>query len=716
MKKFKRFSALALSIILIISVFGMTECAGEKKDYTEIFEKDSVIDINIDIDEADLNDIRNYPKNEEYHSADITVDGIKVENAGIRTKGNMTLNSVANSDSDRYSYRIKFNKYVKGNKLLGLDELCLNNGYSDPSYMREYLHYEVLRSLGMNVPETVFARVYINGEYAGLYLAVEGIDDTFLEDNFGEAYKDGNLYKMDEGSTLEYKENEDYSYADLKSGDDENLDDFKKFVKKLNDMTDGEKGDIEDILDVDSALKYIASNTVLCNYDSYNGNMHHNYYLYENENGVFTVIPWDFNMSFGGFNGSNSDVGIDTPYISGSLETLPLIGKLLSVPEYKERYYSYIKEIMSYLENFENRVNELKTILAPYVKEDSTAFYSYEEFEKATTKQETSAQQNKETITATDDTAKNEKGGKGFGGSGGGSSSIINCVADRLANLTKQFSGEAEKTTAASENGRGPGDRRGQKPDNQNGQPPEMPQGGQGMNGQNGQPPEMPQGGQGMDGQNGQPPEMPQGGQGMNGQNGQPPEMPQGGQGMNGQNGQPPEMPQGGQGMDGQNGQPPEMPQGGQGMNGQNGQPPEMPQGGQNMERTMDNNGKNNEKSADNSVIRVHVNGHLLKFDSEPYMKNDSVFVGFRAILEALGAEVSWNQETNTVTAVKDGTEVSFTIGSDTAYVNGEECKLPSEAELTNDSAMIPVRFISEKLGMKVSWEESGKLVVITSK
>ena len=631
MKKFKRFSALALSIILIISVFGMTECAGEKKDYTEIFEKDSVIDINIDIDEADLNDIRNYPKNEEYHSADIMVDGIKVENAGIRTKGNMTLNSVANSDSDRYSYRIKFNKYVKGNKLIGLDKLCLNSGYSDPSYMREYLHYEVLRSLGMNVPETVFARVYINGEYAGLYFAVEGIGDTFLEGNFGETYKDGNLYKMDEGSTLEYKENEDYSYADLKSGDDENLDDFKKFVKELNDMTDGEKGDIEDILDVDSALKYIASNTVLCNYDSYNGNMHHNYYLYEDENGVFTVIPWDFNMSFGGFNGSNSEVGIDTPYISGSLETLPLIGKLLSVPEYKERYYSYIKEIMSYLENFENRVSELKTILAPYVKEDSTAFYSYEEFEKATTKQETSAQQNKETITVTDGTAKNEKGGKGFGGAGGGSSSIINCAADRLANLTKQFSGEAEKTTAASENGRGPGGGRGQKPDNQNGQPPEMPQGGQGMD-------------------------------------------------------------------------------------GQNGQLPEMPQGGQNMERTMDNNGKNNEKSADNSVIRVHVNGHLLKFDSEPYMKNDSVFVGFRAILEALGAEVSWNQETNTVTAVKDGTEVSFTIGSDTAYVNGEECKLPSEAELTNDSAMIPVRFISEKLGMKVSWEESGRLVVITSK
>ncbi len=175
----KKFISLFLSVILTLSLIGTTACAEQKESYTQIFEKDKVIDINIDIDDSDLEDIRNYPQNEEYHSADITVDGIKVENAGIRTKGNMTLKSVASSDPDRYSYRIKFNKYVKGNKLLGLDELCLNNGYSDPSYMREYLHYEILRELGMNAPETAFCNVYINGEYAGFYLAVEGLDDTF---------------------------------------------------------------------------------------------------------------------------------------------------------------------------------------------------------------------------------------------------------------------------------------------------------------------------------------------------------------------------------------------------------------------------------------------------------------------------------------------------------------------------------------------------------
>ena len=632
----KKFISLFLSVILTLSLISTTACTEQKESYTQIFEKDKVIDINIDIDDSDLEDIRNYPQNEEYHSADITVDGIKVENAGIRTKGNMTLKSVASSDSDRYSYRIKFNKYVKGNKLLGLDELCLNNGYSDPSYMREYLHYEILRELGMNAPETAFCNVYINGEYAGFYLAVEGLADTFLEDNFGESYKNGNFYKMDEGSTLEYKEDENYSYADLKSGNDEDLSSFKEFVKKLNDVTTGEKGDIESFLNVDSALKYIASNTVLCNYDSYNGNMHHNFYLYEDENGVFTVVPWDFNMSFGGFNGENSEVGIDTPYISGSLETLPLINKLLSVPEYKEKYYGYIKDIMSMFKDFGDRVAELKSIISPYVKNDSTSFYSYDDFDKATSS-------SGETVSSGADGSAN-RGGKPFGGT----SSIITCVENRLKNLTEQFNGTASKTTTAQNGGFRGGNRGG---DNQ---PPQM-------NGDN-QPPQM-------NGDN-QPPQMNDGNQ--------PPQM-------NGDN-QPPQM-------NGDN-QPPQM-------NGDNRQP-----------RAGGNQAENNRPTS----IRVHLNGHLLKFTSDPYLKNDSTMVGFRSILEALGAEVSWDEETQTVTAAKNGTTIKLAIGDSIAYVNGEATELLAAPELKDDTTMIPARFVSEKLGMKVGWDDDGQLVTITAK
>lgn len=615
-------SAICLSFIP--AVF-----AQNAESYKDFFKKDTIIDINIEIDEADLQDMYDFPTNEEYHSADVTVNGVKVKNAGIRTKGNMTLSSVARSDSDRYSFRIKFDKYVKGQTLLGLDELCLNSGYSDPSYMREYLHYELLREMGMKVAQTAFCNVYINGELSGFYLAVEGLDDTFLEDSFGENYKSGNFYKMEEGASLLYKEDGNYTYADLKSGSDKDLSSFGEFVKNLNGIPDGEKGNTESFLDVDSALIYIASNTVLCNYDSYNNSMKHNYYLYENENGVFTVVPWDFNMSFGGRE-SNTDVGIDTPFVGGSTEDAPLISKLLAVDEYKEKYYSYIKEIMAWLEKFESRVAELKAVIKPYVENDPSAFYTVEQFENATTLQDeqTEKEQTSKEIQAPEDTGQKKERNKGDFGDG---KSIINVALERLENLKAQFDGTAEKSTESSGGfggfgGFGKGD----------------------FGDFNGKQPQMPD--------NMMPPD------GFN-----PEAMAKDG------NGERKEPPKGdfGKGMF--------------------------------------------DKTSAGDEIRVHVNGHIISFDTAPVIENDTALVGFRAVLEALGAEVEWDGAAQTVTAQKDGTSIVLTINSDTSKVNEKSVSLLAAPKIIGNSTMIPVRFISEQFGMKVKWDGNSKLITITS-
>ena len=108
----KKIISLILMLTVFLSVVSYVS-AENTESYEDFFKKDTIIDINIDINEADLQDMYDFPTNEEYHSADITVNGIKVENAGIRTKGNMTLSSVSRSDSDRYSFRNKFDKYVK---------------------------------------------------------------------------------------------------------------------------------------------------------------------------------------------------------------------------------------------------------------------------------------------------------------------------------------------------------------------------------------------------------------------------------------------------------------------------------------------------------------------------------------------------------------------------------------------------------------------------
>lgn len=623
------FTIISFVLLLLFSISVMAE----EKNYSEIFEKDSIIDIKINIDDADLKDMRDYPQNEEYHTADITVDGIKVENMGIRTKGNMTLNSISKMDSDRYSYRVKFNKYVKGQKLLGLNELCLNSGYSDASYMREYLHYEIMREMGVKVPETVFCNLYINDEFAGFYLAVEALDSSFVETKFDDPNEEGNLYKMEEGANLVYKSDENYTYADLKVGSDKEMKGLKSFIKALNEMPEGEKGDIEKYLNIESALKYIAANTVLSNYDSYNGGLCHNYYLYEDKNGIFTVVPWNFNMSFGG-NGGDTSIGIDTPTNGRNMDSLPLINNLLAVPEYKEMYYGYIKEMMAILENFEDRVNELKTIIKPYVENDTTAFYSIDEFEKATSKS------TEKSAVVVDEKKETTEEGRGHGPDFGNSKSIVDSVADRLANLNAQFNGTAEKTTNT-DNGFG-GD---------------APKGAFGEHNGN----ERPDGMQ----NNGEPPE-----------NMQPPNDFMAPKDMNNN----------------------------------------MPNF-ENADNSLrapknDNFGRQNE----NNNIRVHIDGHIITFSENPILNDGTTLVGYRAIMEALGAEVTWDNGTKSVTATKDDINIVITINSDTAYVNGKKETLLEVPKIINGNTMIPVRFVSEQLGMQVEWDQSSKFIEITSK
>ena len=351
--------------------------------YNDLFKENEIMDIKIEISEDDWNDMKENAMNEEYHSANIIVGNTTLENVGIRTKGFSSLMSVSSSDSDRYSFRIKFDKYVDEQNLNGLNELVLNNNFQDPSYMREYLSYKALESLGVDVPKNSYSNVYINGELFGFYLAVEAIDDSFVERVSDSNATDVKLYKAD-GENATLVDEASLSSFELKSGTDDSIAGLKKLVSAINSIEDGNKGDIESIFDVDTFLKSIAVNTVVGNYDSYSGSKAHNYFLLE-EDGVFKYIPWDYNMAFGGFmedNGASVTVSIDEPIYGVDSSKRPLIEKLLSVDEYKEKYYGYLKELVNYFDDFENQVNELATLIRPYVENDPTAFYTIEQFEE----------------------------------------------------------------------------------------------------------------------------------------------------------------------------------------------------------------------------------------------------------------------------------------------------------------------------------------------
>ena len=358
--------------------------------YNDLFKENEVMDIKIEIPEDDWNDMKENAKDEKYHSANITVGNTKLENIGIRTKGFSSLQLVSSNESDRYSFRIKLDKYVNDQNLNGLNEFVLNNNFQDPSYMREYVSYKVLEQLGVDVPKTAYSNVYINGELFGFYLAIEAVDDSFVERISDSNATDVKLYKA-EGDHATLVDEDSLSNFELKSGEDDSMAGLKKLVSALNSIKDGQKGDIESVFDVDAFLKSIAINTVVGNYDSYSGSKAHNYFLLE-EDGVFKYIPWDYNMAFGGYmedGGASVTVSIDEPIYGVDASKRPLITKLLSVDEYKEKYYGYLNELVTYFDDFENTVSELSSFIKPYVENDPSAFYTIEQYEQNITTSDT---------------------------------------------------------------------------------------------------------------------------------------------------------------------------------------------------------------------------------------------------------------------------------------------------------------------------------------
>ncbi|MBD7914357.1 CotH kinase family protein [Clostridium sp. Sa3CUN1] len=188
------------------------------------------------------------------------------------------------------------------------------------------------------------------------------------------------------GGSLVYTDDNKESYSDIfdsavfDTTTDSDEDKVIEMIKNLNEGTN-----LEEYLNVDEILRYFAVNTFLVNLDSYASNMKHNYYLYERD-GVFEILPWDYNLSFGGFTvGSASNAinfPIDTP-VTDTTGNSPLIEKLLEVDEYKETYHKYLQEIVDYVNDgtYENTINSVNSLISEYVKNDPTAFYTYEEYE-----------------------------------------------------------------------------------------------------------------------------------------------------------------------------------------------------------------------------------------------------------------------------------------------------------------------------------------------
>lgn len=186
------FIILAAAAVIAMIIFG--------REYTyvpeyakTVFGRD-IITIDIQADGTDWQNMLDNAINEEYIMADVAVNGKKYSRVGIRPKGNNSLQQVYSSDSDRYSFKIKFDEYVSGQTCGGLDMLVLNDMLGDATCMKEYTAFDMMRTLGIETPYFGYSKITVNGEDWGLYFALEAYNDSYLLRVSGN--ENGTLYNV----------------------------------------------------------------------------------------------------------------------------------------------------------------------------------------------------------------------------------------------------------------------------------------------------------------------------------------------------------------------------------------------------------------------------------------------------------------------------------------------------------------------------------------
>ncbi len=307
---------ILLPFVLLCCFSSFAQSSGEN-----LFDNNTLHEIRIYFEEDDFWDILtenyqvgSYSGEVDYlQTTQIIIDGNTLDTVGVRQKG---FSSHFASNEFKKSIKIDFNEFVSGQEYDGLRKINLANGVGDPSFQRDMLCYDMMRTAGIAAPRTAHTTLYLNDQYWGIYVLIEQVDKTFVSENFDD--DNGDLFKNMGWSALEYLGTNPTSYKEffeLKTNKTEdNWSDFIELCDVINNTSIFNFPDaIQKVFDVDEYLRVLAIDVLTNNWDSY---IEHgrNWYLYhEPEDGLFHWVPWDYNLSMGGnFDTAGSPIALDT--------------------------------------------------------------------------------------------------------------------------------------------------------------------------------------------------------------------------------------------------------------------------------------------------------------------------------------------------------------------------------------------------------------------
>ena len=369
--------ALALCILVL------APAAARAQTTDDLFNSETLQRIDLELHSSDWSKLKENFQSNTYYPADLVWNGQTVRNVGIRSRGR------GSRSTHKPGLKVDFDQYSTGQKFLGLKSLVLDNLTQDPSGIHETVAMKFLARLGIPAPREAHVKLYVTGEYIGLYAIVEAVDKDMLARVYGSIGDD----VQNDGWLYEFSWQEDWRFTDLgtdlrdiklrfEATTHESETDEKKYrtVQELITLANQTSEDrfVEVIgprFDIPGFIRFVAAQAYLGDTDGFLGSQGmNNFYLYRLENQDKQVlISWDTDNTFWG---STFPIKPD--------ETNVLMQKLMRIPEYNALWYAELQRANEFAEAdgwLDTEIIRNVQLIDAAMREDAYKPYSNNSFE-----------------------------------------------------------------------------------------------------------------------------------------------------------------------------------------------------------------------------------------------------------------------------------------------------------------------------------------------
>ncbi|MBA4303755.1 MAG: hypothetical protein C0424_05975 [Sphingobacteriaceae bacterium] len=376
-----RFFAFLFSLL---PFFGLSQSSFPAAGF--VYDDLSVSRINVFMSPDSLNHMlaqANWYTEHEYPASMVFIRGPRRDSialVGIRLRGNFSRSAA------KKSFRISVNTFVQGQRYEGYKDFNLISGYNDLSISRNKVYADIARGLNTVASRIGHTELYINGQYRGLYMNVEVVNEDFVQTRYGNQH--GNLYKCLFPADLVFISNDPNAYKFMSNGrrpyelktntPADNYSDLAQFIRVLHQTPANQiHCALDTLLNVEDYLLNLAIDITAGHWDGYYNK--NNFYLYNNQRDKrFEYIPYDTDNTLG-IDWMGIDWATISPYQFKPNQPRPLYEKMMANAETRAMFNFYLRKVSQYVQTpaFISATDNLRLRITPSALADPFKSMAY---------------------------------------------------------------------------------------------------------------------------------------------------------------------------------------------------------------------------------------------------------------------------------------------------------------------------------------------------